>query len=199
MKTTSKILLALFVLFIVSSPSVFAKKKGQSSGSSQGRFSIGAELALPTGNFSDAYNIGFGGSLRYEMPMNDNISFTGTAGYLSFSGKTTDGYTLPNFSSIPIQVGAKYYFQGGQAGFYGAVEVGVHISSFKEEIPVYDYATGNLTYIEQSESETDFSIAPGVGYVMNNWDFGLKYQIISASGGSLDYFGVRVAYVLGGK
>ena len=55
-----------------------------------GRFSVGAELALPMGDFGDAASTGFGGSVRYEYPVNDNIGLTGTVGYLIFSGKTVE-------------------------------------------------------------------------------------------------------------
>ena len=44
----------------------------------QGRFSIGAELALPQGDWSDFVGTGFGASARYEAPINDNISWMGT-------------------------------------------------------------------------------------------------------------------------
>src|SRR4051812_13349024 len=78
------------------------------------RFSVGGELALPMGTFGDQSSIGFGGSLRYEMPMGDNLALMLTAGYLTFGSKAIDlgpfgkfDYTI---SMIPIQAGAKYYF-----------------------------------------------------------------------------------------
>lgn len=52
-----------------------------------GRFSIGAELALPMGDFADGYGIGFGGSLAYEHPIGDMMGLGLRAGYLTFGGK----------------------------------------------------------------------------------------------------------------
>jgi hypothetical protein len=166
-----------------------------------GRFSVGAELGLPMGTFGDAASIGIGGSLRYEMPMGDNLGLMLTAGYMSFSGKTVAGFDLPNETMIPIQVGAKYYFTEQQDGFYGAVELGVHSTSVT--IPAYAGITvGGVTYGAYPESKvtsTDFSYAPGVGYALANVDIGLRYQIISSTGGSSSYLGVRLAYVFGAK
>ena len=171
-----------------------------------GRFSVGAELGLPLGGLGDAQSMGFGGSVRYEHPIGDNIGLTGTAGYLIFSGKdqTFDfgplgSFTFegPDLAMIPIQAGLKYYFSDNQDGFYGQAEVGVHISSYS--------ISGS------SSSSTDLSYAPGIGYHLANIDIGLRYQLISyettvvdpitfesVSGSSTEgYLGLRIAYVFG--
>lgn len=44
------------------------------------QFSIGAELALPMGTFGDGFDMGFGGSVNYQKPINDNLSWTGYVG-----------------------------------------------------------------------------------------------------------------------
>ena len=175
------------------------------AGGDNGRFSIGAELGLPMGTFGDAQGIGFGGSLRYEMPMGDNLGLMATAGFLSFSAKdySVAGFTIKGNTEtvIPIQVGAKYYFTEQQNGFYGSVELGVHSSSVT--IPGYEGTViGGVTYGAYPETKvtnTNLSYAPGVGYHLANLDLGLKYQIISGDGGSSSYLGVRIAYVLGEK
>ncbi len=169
------------------------------AGGDNGRFSVGAEAALPMGTFGDGYSLGVGGSLRYEMPMGDNLGLTATAGYISFSGKSVAGYTAPSYSMIPIQVGAKYYFQEQQNGFYGMVELGVHSLSYKVNLPSINYTTGAVTYTETTFTATDLSFAPEVGYMLANVDIGLRYQIISSTGGSTSYLGVRLAYVFGEK
>ena len=101
-----------------------------------GRFSIGAELGIPMGDFGDVSGIGIGGTIRYEAPVSDNLGITGTAGYISFSGKdfTIAGYTVTGESSylIPVQVGAKYYFDRQQEGLYGHVMFGVHMYKTSE-------------------------------------------------------------------
>ena len=180
--------------------------KTNAKGGDNGRLSVGAELGLPMGTFGDVYSIGIGGSLRYEMPMGDNLGLMATAGFMSFSGKdiTVGTVTVKGASQtmIPIQIGAKYYFTEQQSGFYGSAELGVHMASYT--IKGYDAVVFNGVTIvpakaDETKTDTNFSFAPGIGYALDNVDIGLRYQIISATGGSSSYLGVRVAYVLGEK
>ena len=143
----------------------------------QGRFSVGAELALPSGDFADVSGLGFGVSARYESPINDNLSWMGTAGYLSFSEKDNLGFKL---GLIPIMGGVKYYFTESFNGFYGCAELGLVI------------ATGD-------GDGNEFAFAPSVGYHLGSLDFSAKYQIVSAEFVDFNWIGVRVAYVLGGN
>lgn len=152
---------------------------------SQGRFSVGAELALPLGDFGDAVGMGIGGTVRYEAPINDNINWTVTAGFISFMKKEIVTDYDGSATAIPIQGGIKYYFTESFNGFYAAGELGVHLFSAKVEGPG----------LNESADETEFSFAPGVGYHLGNLDLGARYQIA----GDGDYFGFRIAYVLGGK
>jgi hypothetical protein len=157
--------------------SVFFVAVAFSAAFSQGNFSAGLELALPLGTFSDAVGIGFGATARYEAPIQDKLSWMGTTGFVSFTGKTI---TIPGFGSIksdggtliPIQGGVKYYFQEASNGFYASGELGVFIFT----------GTG---------SETKFGFSPGVGYRLEKFDFSGRFQIIS----NANYLGARVAYV----
>lgn len=187
-----------------------------------GRISLGAEIAMPMGDFGDLANVGFGGSLRYEHPLGDNFSFTGTAGVISFGGdEVISG--VPNIAEykytttsvmIPIQVGLKYYGTVME-GFYGHVEAGVHINEFTTKV---EYTlNGSTTSSDNTDSQTNFSLAPGIGYHLANLDFGVRYQMIfvSATVTSVDpvthqqtttesnttysYIGLRIAYVFGSK
>ena len=165
-----------------------------------GRFSVGAELGLPMGTFGDGYGLGIGGSLRYEYPIGDNMGIGLTAGYITFSGKTVSGYKGPSFSMIPAQAFFKYYFQEQQKGFYGMVDLGIHHSSVKIAAITYvDPFTGQTVelYPAQTVSATDLSYAPEIGYHLDNIDLGLRYQIVSSTGSTTSYLGVRIAYVFG--
>lgn len=165
-----------------------------------GRFSVGAELALPMGDFGDGYGIGFGGSLRYEHPIGDMMGLGLTAGYLTFSGKSIDDgfggtYDNPSFSMIPVQAFFKYYFGEQQNGFYAMANLGVHNSRVKSpEIEIL-----GVTYGGETASSTDLSYAPELGYHLANLDLGLRYQIVSGDGSSSSYIGARIAYVFGEK
>ena len=65
----------LVVVLVLISAATFAQN---------GRFSVGAEVAIPGGDYSDNASTGFGGGLRYEMPMGDNLGLMATLSYLTF-------------------------------------------------------------------------------------------------------------------
>lgn len=182
------------------------------SNAQTGRFSLGAELGIPMGDLGDAVSIGFGATVRYEHPIGENIGLSLTTGFLTFGGKTTDidlgggtviSYSGPAIGMLPIQAGFKYYFTEQQLGFYAMAEVGVHMTT----IAAVSYAG----YAGESASSTDLSYAPEIGYCLENFDFGLRYQMISASNDVVDfntgavttetttnsYLGLRIAYVFG--
>jgi hypothetical protein len=152
----------------------------------QGRFSIGPELALPMGDFGDGAGIGFGGTLRYEGTINDNLNWMGTAGYLTFGEKDNSGLKV---SMIPVQAGVKYYFTESFSGFYGGAELGVHLVKSKIETEIF-----GVPY-SASVSSTEFSFAPSLGYHLGAVDIALRYQIVADA----NYLGVRLAYVFGGE
>ena len=163
-----------------------------------GRFSLGAELAMPMGDFADVSGIGFGGTLRYEHPIGDAMGLGLTAGWMTFGGKDEG----PSMSMIPIQAFLKYYFGEQQNGFYGMVDLGVHMSSFtSDDVTWINPVTGQeeVLYEGETVSNTDLSYAPEIGYHMANLDLGLRYQIIATEGSSTSYLGLRIAYVFGEK
>jgi len=203
---------ALIALLMCSTIS-FAGTEGTSSSGSNGRFSVGLEAAFPMGDFGNSAGTGFGGSLRYEMPVGDHLGIMATAGYLTYGSKTSGDPAIIEYkftsSIIPIQVGGKWYFMGQQDGFYVSAEVGVHLLSTKTTITV-----ANTELASATGSSTAISYAPGIGYHLANLDFGVKYQLFSESVDVYDpltgakagtttstgsYLGIRVAYVFGSK
>lgn len=139
------------------------------------QFSLGAELALPMGNFGDAANTGFGGSVRYDGQINDNLAWGGYFGYQTYSYK---GNTSYNLNMMPIMAGVKYYFTEMNNGFYGGLDLGVFIAS---------------TNVPGATSESKFGFTPNVGYRLSSFDLGLRYNLIT-DGNNLAF---RVAYVFG--
>lgn len=154
--------------------------------------SIGGNLALPIGDWSDFANIGFGGTVTYERSFTPNIVGEAYAGYIMFGGEdypgTNDSYS---YSMIPIMAGAKYFFQPGQ-GLYANALLGVHI--FTVDIP--EYTLFGFTY-GGSESSTEFGLSVGAGYEMpmgkNALDLSASFNLISDA----NYIGARVAYKFG--
>ncbi len=166
----------------------------------ENRFSAGLELGLPMGDFGDATSFGIGGSLGYEIPVGDNLGVIAQAGFMSFSGKDQDLGLVSiegvNYTMIPVQVGAKYYFTDNQEGFYAMGLLGIHSMSFKS--PEYEFL--GVKYGGETVSDTNLSFAPGLGYIVGeNIDLALRYQIISGDGGSSSYLGIRAAYMFGSR
>lgn len=142
-------------------------------------FGVGGELALPMGDFKDAYNTGFGGtgSIFYHyMPQMD---FMVNAGYIKYGSDIDE----VSFSMIPIQAGAKYFIVP-EGGLYAGGLLGVHM--------------GKAKMGDDSNSETDFSFAPMLGYQYPlsptmKLDISGRYQFISDA----NYFGIHLGLNFG--
>ena len=151
------------------------------------QFSLGLELALPMGDFGDVFNMGFGGSVNYTKPINDNISWTAYAGYQTFSAKDDvvgSGNSL-TYSAIPIMGGIKYYFQESGAGLYGELDLGFIFETVSSDIGGFG---------SSSVSETDFGITPALGYKVSSFDISARYNIVDEA----NRLAFRIAYVFGG-
>ena len=141
------------------------------------QFSAGLNLGLPSGDWSNFWGTGFGADVRYEAPIQDKLNWTASAGFLSFSGKTYQGFSASSVTAIPILGGIKYYFQESNAGFYGAADIGFVIIS----------GSGN--------SVNRFAFSPGVGYRLEKFDFSFRYNAVS----DFNYIGLRAAYIFPSK
>jgi hypothetical protein len=183
------------------------------SANAQVRFSIGLEPALPMGDLADLGGFGFGGSLRAEFGLSDNLSLGGHVGYITFGKEETSipgFFTLSTqYSMIPIQVDGRYYFNEMQNGFYAGLAAGLHMTMAKTEIEIPGFLS-----TDETTSDANFSYAPGIGYHLGNIDIYLRYQLISAkteatvadafgniatteSTTTFSYLGFRLAYVFG--
>lgn len=165
-----------------------------------GRPSLGVELAVPVGDLSDATSFGFGATVGYEMPVMDQVAVIAQAGYLLFPGKDINAGLVTieggNWGMIPVQVGGKYYLTGDQEGVYLAALLGIHHISYKIPATTTSVFGFAVTTPEQKFSETNFSFAPGIGYIVGeNIDLGLRYQVVTTSGSSSSYLGLRAAYM----
>lgn len=142
------------------------------------KISIGAEVVLPI-NEGSSGTLGLGASLKYEFPVAPSLNLTASAGYVNIF--STESGASGSINMIPLKAGAKYYF--GKC-FYGATELGASI------------LTGD------GDSVTAFTFAPGLGVSFaskskNNVDIGLRYENLSANGGSLSLLGLRIGYNFG--
>jgi hypothetical protein len=158
----------MFAFLVMLSFSAFSQK---GSG-----FSVGLELGMPMGDFSNFSKIGFGGSAKYHHALSDKGNLTGTVGYTSFSSKT-DG--AGSTGLLAIKAGYQLKFDGG---LY--VEPQLGYGSFSGG----GTSVGGLIY------------GGGVGYVINNMiDLSARYESVSVTGGTFSFIGIRAAYFFGGK
>jgi hypothetical protein len=146
----------------------------------QGRWSLGAELAFPQGDFADIVSTGIGISGRYEAPINDHLSWMATAGYISYMEKNDYGIKA---WMLPLNGGIKYYVKESFNGFWFGGELGLTIVGVKVD--------NGLFGEDYNDSETKLGIAPQIGYHISNLDFSLRYSAVEDA----NFIGIRAAYV----
>lgn len=166
------------------------------------QLSLGVDLALPMGDFGDAYSLGVGPAVGFEIPVGDNLGVTAQVAYDILMVKSDLSDFIKSASMIPAQVGLKYYFMDQQEGFYGHGQLGIHASSVKsEEITISIPGLATITTPSETTSSTNFSWAIGAGYQMEKLDIGIRYNSISPDSDidgakASSYIGLRVAYLL---
>jgi hypothetical protein len=178
--TTSKILKTLIVATLVTA-SCF-------SAFSQGRFSFGPEIGVPLGNFSNFTSVGIGAFGRYEAPIQSvpKLNWTAQLSLIDFFGKNIDGVKVSTFM-LPVMGGIKYYANERFNGFYGSVDLGFVYVSEHSKVDL-----GNGQTISPSNSTSRIALAPGAGYEMGEWDFGVRFNLM----GDFSYLNLRAAYTL---
>lgn len=177
------------------------------SNAQNGRFSLGPEIGFPMGDFGDDYGPAYGLSFGYEHPIGDQMGLTFRTGYLLSVASGSDFGTdeVGAIGMLPLQAGLKYYFMEQQDGFYAMANIGLHLTAVA--------SSGAL----ESNSATSFSYAPEIGYHLNRWDFGLRYQMFeypsydvtydpltltysyNEATSTQSYIGLRIAYVFGDR
>ena len=163
------------------------------------QLSFGLDLALPLGDFGDAYSLGIGPAVGFELPIGDNLGITAQLSYQILMVDSDISDFIKSASMMPIQAGVKYYFTDQQEGMYGHAQVGVHSQTVKTE----DIDLGPFGTIEgTSNSSTNLSWAIGAGYQLEKLDIGLRYNSIMPDSDAPDgassssYIGLRIAYIL---
>lgn len=164
------------------------------------QISLGADLGLPLDPLSEEYSFLVGPTAGFELPVGTNLGITLQVSYILPQAKSEFADELSSSSLIPAQLGLKYYFQEQQKGFYGHAQVGIH--SFTEKFKEIDLP--GVHFDARSETQTNLSWAIGVGYQLDKFDIGLRYNAIVPSedaeeegeeGDSKAYIGLRVAYL----
>lgn len=142
------------------------------------KFSVGAELAFTTGNFSNTHSFGIGSTGQLEIPLQEKLNGIAYGGIMFFNGKSSgSGLKFKGVTIIPVRVGIKYFLTGS----------------------VYTNLQAGLGFIGGYGSGTSFSYSPQLGYEFQtnsgkSIDLTLKYDAYTK--GSLSSFGFRLAYIL---
>ena len=148
------------------------------------KLGIGVDFAFPTGNSSNYYKLGYGGSLQFQTPIVEKLNFTASAGYLNFKGKdfTIPGFgTIPgaNVGAIPVKAGIRYFLA---ENFYAGGELGAAFGTSDGAGTAFVY-TPNIG--------VEFPVAD-----KSTIDFGARYEAWSHNG-TTRFFGLRLAYNFG--
>jgi hypothetical protein len=164
----------LLLAFSAGALSTFAQTASKTDG---GKFSIGIDAGLPTGNANNYSDFAIGGDLKYALAVAGNWDLSLSAGYTSFLGKTitVDGISTNagDVKGIPVKFAGRYNFDGN-AGFFAEAAVGA-------------------AFI-QDGGGTTFLYAPGIGYALKNgFEIGARYEGWS-NNGTVSQVALRAAY-----
>jgi hypothetical protein len=156
---------------------------------------VGANVALPMGNFGDVAGTGFGGTAQFEMQFMPQLYGTASAGYIKWGGKDFGSFSY-SYSAVPVLVGAKYFFMPA-GGFYGQAQLGIYF--FSSDVTVPTINVGGFSYGGSTGgSSSEFTLSLGAGYELAlspklNLDLSGAYIVISDFG----HIGLRAGVKFG--
>lgn len=168
--------------------------------SQRNRFSLGAELVIPNGNFTNIATTGWGAAFRYELSLNRYFTGIATVEGASFGEKTVT-LSPPPYSSvgiwsfstkttmIPIQIGAKFNLAniGEEQNLFLTGELGANILMARASLNGSDVPIN---------TETDFCYAVGAGYRVRRFELSYRQQFVTSSGKSINYSCVRLTWLI---
>lgn len=144
--------------------------------------SAGVEIAMPLGDFGEAYGMGFGATGKAFYGITEQGDITGTLGYIHFGMKDVSESMSGSMGMIPIMFGYRHDF----GGLYGEPQIG--LMSVKTKVSFEGTGLGALG--SGSASTTKISFGLGGGYTFGDWDLGARFQIVD----NLNFIGVRIGY-----
>jgi hypothetical protein len=155
----------LFLSVVIFLLSIYVN--AQSKDEKQFKIGAGALLGLPVGDVSGFTSLAYGIDIMGEYAVAPSVALTLSFGYLDFAVKS--GYSGSKMGSVPLLAGAKYHFSDQ---LYGSFQAGLSIGT-------------------ASNSFSEFTFAPGVGYkISNKFDLMLKYQS-ALKGWGTSFLGIR--------
>ena len=147
---------------------------------------LAADLGIPTGDFGDLANVGGGPMVKLLFGITPSGDVTATTGVSFFPLKEEDLGVPDDFkgtwSVIPILVGYRHNFAGG---LFLEPQLGTGVYALRAKYQGQS----------DSDSETAFTWAAGMGYAKNQLEVGFRYQS-GEKDGSLSMVALHVGYVL---
>src|SRR5690606_22591660 len=144
----------------------------------------GAEVALPLGNFGNAYGIGFGATGKAFYGITEKGDITGTLGYMHFGMKDNSDMMSGSMGMILIMFGYRHDF----GGLYGEPQLGLMM--LRSKVTWTDGMGLGLSGLSGSSSTSKISVGLGGGYVFGSWDLCARFQIVD----NLNFIGARIGY-----
>lgn len=145
-----------------------------------------AMAGLPIGDFSDAYGLGWGVSIKGLYGLSPAGQVTFSTGYSQFGLKDSYDDNLKGSLGI-IPVFAGYRHQIGQLYLEPQLGLSVNQTNLKADM-------GNGGSFEGSDSSSSFGYAASVGYLLGDIDLSLRYQGFSLSDRGLGFLGLHIGY-----
>ncbi len=139
------------------------------------RFSIGpfAEIGLPTGDFGNTNNTGYGVGVTADIKLIAGLGATGSVGYMRFGAKTNTATNTkyPVVAAFPVRVGLKYKLFG----------------------PLYVKLESGAANFTGDVSGSAVILSPGVGVRLLGLDIQGKYEAWFKDG-TRGFFGLRAGF-----
>lgn len=177
MKIYKKVFLTGLIIF-----TVFASVAQR--GNSQ--LQISAQLSVPTGDLSKIVKAGTGYSVKGLLGIGEEpqqITLEIGNSFFNLKGKYITGAVSSYYSSWPLYLGYRRYYKN----IYTETQLGIAFNTFQA------FRTDTIASIEQSK--TYLAGAAGIGYQLNKFDFGIRYQYSPIKNDAdIAFFAFRAAY-----
>jgi hypothetical protein len=167
-------------LFVLTAIAVCSTLMAKAQKDGVTRFSLGPEIGIATGTFSNIAGLGLGATIQAEHFFQENVSGTAIFGFVDYFGASyNNNLKYKSTLILPLRVGGRYYIGDG---FHLGAQIG-------------------LGFVNGYSTSTAFAYSPQVGYNFKTKkgkliDATFKYDGYAVSGGTLSAVGIRVAYVL---
>jgi len=163
--------IVLFTCVTIISCSTIAQKGNNQLG-------IGAEMAMPFGQFDNDFNTGFGGYLKGLFGIGKISQLTLTTGYSRHKAKGQLSWFHVSSHIIPFLAG----YRISTKGFFVEPQLGYGL--YYAEIKDYN----------MSETDGAFTYAIGAGYVFHGLEAGVKYRGGKSGSDDVSVFAVHLGY-----